>query len=305
MKNAGSGVIDTWRPIAGLRSLKIQSLIENVGSWVTWFALAALFGTIALLVRTQDWYTSGSAFGYNLGLAGGLLMLALLIYPLKKRMRLLQRIGPIKPWFIFHMVCGVLGPLLIIFHSTFRIGSQNAMVAMISMLLVAGSGIVGRFIYVRIHDGLSGHELKLDKLEGDEESEKLSFNRDMHWAPDVIAMLMNFRDHAKQQKPGLFGEAIRFLSLPWRERRVRHLCHRALSGHLDKRALDRQWDAPKRIRRGQQFDSLVARYTSTVKRAAQYNTYKRLFAWWHILHLPFVYLLAASAVYHVIAVHMY
>jgi hypothetical protein len=232
-------------------------------------------------------------------------MLALLVYPLKKRVRFLQRLGSIRPWFIFHMTCGVLGPLLVMFHSTFRIGSQNAMVAMISMLLVAGSGVVGRYIYVRVHNGLSGQELKLDELEGDEESEALSFNRDMHWAPDVIAVLMNFREETKRPSHGAWESAVQFLKIPWLERRVRKQCRRALTGHLAKRAVTRQWDTRKRLLRGHQFNALVARYTATVKRAAQYDVYKRLFSLWHILHVPFLYLLAASAVYHVVAVHMY
>jgi hypothetical protein len=232
-------------------------------------------------------------------------MLALMVYPLKKRIRAFQRTGPSKPWFIFHMVCGLVGPLLIIFHSTFQFGSENATIAFVSMMLVVGSGIVGRFIYVHVHDGLSDHEFTMDELEGDEESEALSFNRDMHWAPDVIAMMMNFRDDAKRPGKSKADGVRRFLMLPWHEQKVRAQCHRALSVHLDKRGIARQWDQAKRIRRGRQFDKLVARYTTTVKRAAQYDAYKRLFSLWHVVHVPFIYLLAASAIYHVVAVHMY
>jgi hypothetical protein len=203
------------------------------------------------------------------------------------------------------MTCGVLGPLLIIYHSTFRIGSKNAMVAMVSMLLVVGSGIVGRYIYVRIHDGLSGKKLELDKLEGEEETEKLNFARDMHWAPDVIAMLMNFRDDVKRPVRGVMDDTLRFFKLPWLALKVRRQSRRALSERLDKRAFVRRWDAEKRALRGRQFDLLVARYTATVKRAAQFDAYTRLFSLWHLVHVPFLYLLVASAIYHVIAVHMY
>jgi hypothetical protein len=42
-----------------------------------------------------------------------------------------------------------------------------------------------------------------------------------------------------------------------------------------------------------------------VVRVAQYNAYERVFALWHVAHLPFVYLLVISAVVHVIAVHAY
>lgn len=279
--------------------------IKLLGSGVAWFALFSLFLASAILVRSNDWYTSGSMVGYNLGLIGGILMLLLLVYPLKKRVKILQRWGNTKPWFVFHMICGVVGPLAVIYHSTFRIGSQNAFVAMLSMILVAGSGIVGRFIYVRIHDGLSSRELKLDQLEGDETSETLNFNRDMHWAPDVLDTLKAFRASAIAQKSQGASAFVSFAKLPFSEWRVRQRCHQQLAMHLDHRAIARKWDREKRKTRGRQFDSLVAQYTITVKRRAQFLVYKRLFAWWHILHLPFVYLLAASAVYHVIAVHMY
>ena len=40
-------------------------------------------------------------------------------------------------------------------------------------------------------------------------------------------------------------------------------------------------------------------------RVAQYTAYERVFALWHMAHLPFVYLLVISAIVHVIAVHAY
>lgn len=279
--------------------------IKALGNGVVGFALLSLFVASAILVRSNDWYTPASDIGYYLGLIGGILMLLLLVYPLKKRVKILQRMGSTKPWFVFHMLCGVVGPLAIIYHSTFRIGSQNALVAMVSMLLVAGSGIIGRFIYVRIHHGLSEHELRLDELEGDETSEAMNFNRDMQWAPDVLAELMDFRVQANQPANSRIVGAVNFFNLPLVEWRVRRQCHARLSIHLDHRAVVRKWDAKKRILRGRQFDSLVAHYTTTVTRRAQFSLYRKMFAWWHILHLPFVYILAASGVYHVVAVHMY
>jgi hypothetical protein len=279
--------------------------IKALGNGVIGFALISLLLASAILVRNHDWYTPGSDFGYYLGMLGGILMLLLLVYPLKKRVKFMQRAGSTKPWFVFHMICGIVGPLAIIYHSTFRIGSQNALVAMVSMLLVAISGIVGRFIYVRIHAGLSDHELTLDELEGDETSEALSFNRDMQWAPDVLTALTDFRAEANRPARSRLAGLVKFCRLPLVEWRVRRQSHRWLSAHLDRRGQARKWDEAKRIRRGRQFDALVAHYTATVKRRAQFSMYQKMFAWWHILHLPFVYILAASGIYHVIAVHMY
>jgi hypothetical protein len=36
-----------------------------------------------------------------------------------------------------------------------------------------------------------------------------------------------------------------------------------------------------------------------------FSAWERLFALWHVAHVPFVYILALSAVAHVVAVHAY
>ena len=50
---------------------------------------------------------------------------------------------------------------------------------------------------------------------------------------------------------------------------------------------------------------LVWIYLTAVARVAQYTAYEKLFSLWHIVHIPFVYLLVFSAIVHVIAVHVY
>lgn len=291
------------------RNQRYQYLHELHMKFVTTNVIAVaaigLLVLLAILVRTHEWYTPASDFGYYLGMAGGLMMLALFVYPLKKRIGFLRRFGATKPWFVFHMICGIVGPIAVIFHSAFQINSQNALVAMLSMLLVAGSGIVGRYIYVRIFDNLNGHELRLDQLQGSVDSESINFSRDMHWAADVVATLTTFRVDALS--PSRLGPAqmIYVLALPFRKWNVQHQCHAALKAHLRTRAVARGWDAAKLKKRQRQFDRLIAHYIETVQRAAQYSVYQRFFSWWHVLHIPFVYLLVASAIYHVIAVHMY
>ena len=58
-------------------------------------------------------------------------------------------------------------------------------------------------------------------------------------------------------------------------------------------------------RRKRRARRLVDQYLHAVVRVAQYSAYERVFALWHVAHLPFVYLLVISAVVHVIAVHAY
>jgi hypothetical protein len=79
--------------------------------------------------------------------AGGVLMLLLFSYPLRKHFRFAHGWGRMKVWLWLHVILGITGPLLILAHSTFHVGSLNAGVALYSMIIVALSGVVGRFIF--------------------------------------------------------------------------------------------------------------------------------------------------------------
>jgi hypothetical protein len=42
-----------------------------------------------------------------------------------------------------------------------------------------------------------------------------------------------------------------------------------------------------------------------LQRAAAFRFYERMFALWHVLHVPLLFLLIAATTVHVIAVHLY
>ena len=105
--------------------------------------------------------TPESGAGYWLGIIGGSLMLILLLYPLRKKVRFLNLFGKVKYWFKLHMLFGVLGPVAILFHANFSLGSTNSNVAFFSMAIVASSGLIGRYLYTKIHHGLYGRKANL------------------------------------------------------------------------------------------------------------------------------------------------
>ncbi len=125
-------------------------------SWAVYLLSITTIAAIGyFVVSPQTLYKPGDNFGYNIGLAGVLMIVFLLLYPLRKRVSFLSKLGVLPAWFKWHMVFGILGPTLIVFHSTFRINSVNAAVATLCMLLVAGSGTFGRFFYTKIHTGFT------------------------------------------------------------------------------------------------------------------------------------------------------
>lgn len=270
-----------------------------------------VYAGIASLVLGAWWLVrstglkAASDLGYWLGVAGGVSMLLLFAYPLRKRVKVMQRWGAAKWWFAVHMVLGIAGPVLILVHSTFQIGSLNAGVALYSMLIVAGSGVVGRFLYLRTHRGLSGELEGLASLQRDLGLQHDSLHQSLAFAPAVERALIDF-EQAALRTPGPWQRHLQpFVWMPWQRWQVRRACLRALKQALRERARVKDW-GPNRLRAEYQpLRERVQAYLAAVQRVAQYDSATRLFSLWHVLHVPFVYLMVLCAIAHVIAVHAY
>lgn len=250
-------------------------------------------------------FQPGDRVGYWIGVTGGVMMLLLLLYPMRKYLRFMRSWGKVKWWFVVHMILGIGGPWLILIHSAFHLRSVNATVAMVSMLVVAGSGVVGRFLYLRIHRGLHGERNNLSELQqraGLVEGEMTSSFR---FAPEVAARLLAFEAHALDGGTTWAATLKRFVSLPVRQLIVQRQCVRELDAKLLALAREGRWTPEQHKRRVRQAHALTRQYLQGVVRVAQFTTYVRLFALWHVAHVPFVYLLVITACFHVFAVHAY
>jgi len=266
--------------------------------------LAALI-LLAWKVSRPDVLDAGSDTNYWIGVAGATMMLVLFAYPLRKYVRFMRGLGKVKWWFWMHLFLGVAGPWLILVHSTFRIGSLNAGVALISMGIVVGSGVVGRFIHLRIHRGLHGERTSLADLSrraGLIESEARSL---LHYLPTVEERLLAFEARQLHASKSWLGH-LRTVTVVPLLRRITYLrCITEARRRLREIAAKRQWSPKETERRERRARRLTDRYLNAVVRVAQYTAYERLFALWHLAHLPFVYMLILSAVVHVFAVHAY
>lgn len=264
-----------------------------------------LSSVLIWLVARAEYYSPGDDFGYYLGVVGASMMLALLLYPLRKHVSFLSKLGAMSHWFRFHMLLGIGGPTLILLHSKFTIGSLNAGVALGCMVLVAGSGVIGRFMYRRIHHGLYGRRATLQEMQAQLGTQEGEVRSKFHFAPRVETRLKAFGDLAHSHPEGFLRSTWLFLTISLRARYVRSQCMRDLKKILGNHATQRGWERHKLRRRLAAAGEMISTYLEAARHAAQFSAYERLFSLWHILHVPFVFMLVISGVVHVIAVHMY
>lgn len=293
------------RPTAGGAQASTSKELSGVrwqGDILLVIALCALVGS-AWHVSHMGLFKSNDDTSYWIAVTGGSMMLALFSYPLRKYARALAGVGKVKWWFWFHLLMGIGGPWLILVHSGFRSESLNAGVALYSMVIVVLSGVVGLFIYVRVHRGLHGERTSLRALSERAGFVEIDARSRLHFAPQVEARLLAFEQDAL--RGGWTAHLRRVTILPVQQYITYCRCLLELQQPLKERATRHHWTPSELRRRRRRAHRLVARYLDAVVRVAQFTAFERLFALWHMAHLPFIYLLVISAVVHVVAVHAY
>lgn len=274
----------------------------------TWlgYGLAALAVVVGWLVNRQARLVDPlNGIGYWLGIAGASLMAVLLLYPLRKKFRFMALFGATRHWFRMHMVFGVLGPILILYHSNFELGSLNSTVALFCTLLVAASGLVGRYIHAKIHSDLDGHRTTLRELT---EKARVTAEQRAHVAalvPQLLERMTAFDTGVLEAPHSLFAAVVLPAKLAWVTRweafRLSAFVRRQLRAQARKSTVI----AAQRKRLEKAMVRFVREHLRRVRRVAELNSYERLFGLWHVFHLPFFYMLVVTAIVHVFAVHMY
>lgn len=275
------------------------------GSAFYGYSLSLLALGVGWLIRDRNLITAESGTGYWLGIVGGSMMLLLLLYPLRKRFRALRVLGSTSAWFKTHMVFGVAGPLLILYHSNFQLGSFNSQVALYCMLAVALSGVIGRYIYTHIHRGLYGKKTSLHELRQD-------LTRSLQQSHGLASLMPDFSARLAAVATEVQGDAITGTlgtraSLLWTVRKylVWWSLHRTAMRELRASALTSaaiMQDLPRLKKTTARY---ISRFVALSGRVAHFTLYERLFSFWHILHFPLFLMMVISALVHVLAVHMY
>jgi hypothetical protein len=264
-------------------------------------ALALLWGWQAQLSRVL---TPERGLGYLLGIVGGSAMLMLLLYPARKRARWLRVIGGVPEWFKLHMILGVFGPICILFHANFSLGATNSNVALFCMLAVAGSGVIGRYFYTRLHAHLDGRQASLVELQSiaDTLSQQASV---VAILPDLLAAIEQEEQNLLEPAHGPVGRVFHVFMVGLRALLARWRLHRLIDRSVTESARRSATLAQHAERLATTARRYADRRLDASRRVAEFRVYTRLFSLWHVLHVPLFIMLLIAGIVHVISVQIY
>lgn len=253
--------------------------------------------------RTKGFISAESGFGYFLGISGAGMMLMLLTYSLSKSQLWMRKIMPIRRWFQLHMTLGVVGPLCVLFHCNYSLGSLNSTIALVCMLLVAGSGIIGRYFYTQIHYGIHGQKIKLQDV--------LIDSQRLH------AQILPFFKLESQKKvcDSVFDDFISALRRAMVEKGLKQRKQQKAEFKMLRKRMTHMLRALHKNNADNESHSLhdiatdikeLDRITRSIMNSVIGLFYfEKLFSIWHVVHIPIFFLMLVTAIVHIVVVHMY
>jgi sulfur relay (sulfurtransferase) DsrC/TusE family protein len=223
--------------------------------------------------------------GHGFGIIGSIFMIiGVATYMVRKRYRLLSRIGILKHWLEFHIFLCTLGPILVLFHSALKFGGLVA-ISFWSMVAVFLSGIIGRFIYIQIPRSIEGRELSLNEVREMKNDVagivKNSYNLDEE-SYNIIA-------ESIKKKIELYHKnaLVRYIRKYFDDRRTIH----SVKAVLKRNKLS-----------GTESNQILALVKDDIKlnrKIERLDTMQNLFKYWHVAHFPFALVMLIIMIIHV------
>lgn len=234
----------------------------------------------------HNWLKPSGAIGHGLGIIGSLLMIVgVSSYMIRKRYRSLSRFGLLKHWLEFHIFLCTLGPILVLFHTSFKFGGIVA-ISFWSMVAVFLSGVIGRFIYIQIPRTIEGRELNLNEVKelkgdiGDIITNVYNLDKE---SQDII--LESTRKKADvYQSNFLFGYFKKYREDINTVKKVKSVLKKNNLSSIEEK------DVMK----------LVKNEISLNRKIERLQTMQNLFKYWHVAHLPFALVMLVIMVIHIV-----
>lgn len=219
--------------------------------------------------------------GHLFGVIGFLMMLVPVVYAVRKKAKRFRQFGSMKAWLDVHVFCGIVGPVMVTFHTSFKFGGLIS-VAYWSMVAVALSGFVGRYLHNRIPRTLRGLELSQSDLD----RQTAEMGRELATAA-VPEALLHAIDRLEQQVTNV---APSYADVITGEARLR----RAVNAF---RAEAVRVETREELR--ESVVDLATQRATLLRRVGSLRRTKRLFDLWHVFHMPLVYVMFAIVIGHV------
>ena len=264
---------------------------SNRELWIAFSSILAISVVYLLMVALLGGIPkAGELFGHLLGILGFVLMLMTeILYTLRKRSRKANW-GRMATWLDFHIVTGIVGPFMVLLHSSWKFNGLAGLVTLLTLVIVA-SGFIGRYIYTAVPRTVDGAELDESILAQGIAAAESQIQAWLQANPQAAPALASLAILS----PDFPGHAPVFvLDTPWKT------WHQKSNWRKARRKMDAS------IRQQvDQLDRLIQQRNLLRRQIASLATARRGLALWHTVHVPIGLALFTAAFIHIAAAIYY
>ncbi|HWA58834.1 MAG TPA: hypothetical protein VG692_16365 [Gemmatimonadales bacterium] len=237
----------------------------------------------------HPWLRPSGYVGQTAGILSLLIFIFLWLYPLRKKYRWLGFTGTMARWLDGHVGLALILPFLAAVHASWRFEGVIGL-GYLSMLVVAFSGIAGRYLYVHIPRSASGLELSAEEIAAERQGLIAEIAKATGLPAAQVETVLR-SDPTPCEGLGILGTLKRMVTddlARWRAARaLRRACETTYGAIRPNR---------KTVRR---VLKLARKEMSLTQQARMLAATQRLFRYWHVAHRPFAITALVAVLVHV------
>ena len=257
----------------------------------------AAYYTLPITERVRSplhpWLRPSGYIGQSAGIAAVAIFVFLWLYPLRKKFKWLAFTGAVARWLDVHVVAALTLPLLLAVHAAWRFGGVIGL-GFDAMMIVCASGIVGRYVYVRIPRTRSGVELTREEAQVQRQTLLTRIAErsglDVEKVQEALAV-----DRPRDERLGLLRALLAMVENDFARWRMA-------------RRLRRRWSAlgvggrtiPKATL--DEIVRLAQREMALEQQSRLLEATQRIFKFWHVAHRPIAITALVAVIIHVAVV---
>ena len=239
----------------------------------------------------HPWLRPSGVIGQSAGLLALLIFVFLWLYPLRKKYKWLAFTGSVGRWLDIHILAAIGLPLLLAIHASWRFDGIVGL-GYYAMLIVCASGVIGRYLYVRIPRSRSGVASTREEVAIERRTLITEIAAATNLDPFAVERALSVG--SATDSTGIMGTLLHLVSddfTRWRLMRTlrRRLKHARGGAALDKKTLDR-------------VVGLASREVSLAQQLRMLDATQRVFGYWHVAHRPFAVTALVAVIIHVAVV---
>jgi hypothetical protein len=221
------------------------------------------------------------------------MMVVMMLYTLRKRLAFMSIFGSMRRWLSLHMFLGIMGPLLVTLHTTFKLHGLIA-TSFWCMIVTMVFGILGRYIYVQIPRSITGTELGEQDIEG--------------MVASIEARLANYRSNANLSRflntvdcpasqASSMSLPVALVFMGWTDFKNRLRILRV------GRILKSRFNLAYRVRRD--ITAQLRKKAALIRKRSFLTTSHRMLHYWHVFHIPLAIVMFLIMFLHIIVYYIF